>query len=108
MHISKKFALQLNESIDISGHSQLLDSVCFVDGEARREKSAGDEIFWTMSEYLEKRMLTWENCSGVCTDGATATVGCTKGFVRRVKERNPDVMVTQCFVHREALPCSRF
>ncbi|XP_069588346.1 zinc finger BED domain-containing protein 5-like [Ranitomeya imitator] len=37
VRISKKFALQLDESTDISGHCQLLANVRFVDGEAIRE-----------------------------------------------------------------------
>ena len=34
-----------------------------------------------------------EKCTSVCTDGAAAMVGHNKGFVSRVKERNPDVTV---------------
>ncbi|XP_069599662.1 SCAN domain-containing protein 3-like [Ranitomeya imitator] len=113
VRISKKFALQLDESTDISGHCQLLANVRFVDGEAIREnflfckalpeKSTREVIFQVTSEYLDKSGLTWENCTGVCTDGAAAMVGSIKGFVSRVKERNPDVLVTHCFLHREAL-----
>ncbi|KAM9320399.1 zinc finger BED domain-containing protein 5-like [Gastrophryne carolinensis] len=66
VRISKKFALQLDESTDISGHCQLLANVRFVDGDAIREnflfckalpeKSTGEVIFQVTSEYLEKKM----------------------------------------------------
>ncbi|KAJ7998090.1 hypothetical protein DPEC_G00218950 [Dallia pectoralis] len=91
MPISKKLALQLDESTDISGHCQLLANMRFVDGEAIREnflfckalpeKSTGEEIFRVTSEYLDQGGLTWENCTGFCTDGAAAMVGRLKGFV---------------------------
>ncbi|XP_077598774.1 SCAN domain-containing protein 3-like [Stigmatopora nigra] len=113
IRISRKFALQVDESTDISGHSQLLANVRFVDGDAIREnflfcktlpeKTTGEEIFRVTSEYLDQGGLTWENCTSVCTDGAAAMVGRTKGFVSRVKERNPDLIITHCFLHREAL-----
>ena len=113
IRISKKFALQLDESTDISGHAQLLANARFVDGDIIRENfffckilpktTTGEEIFRVTSEYLEQGGLKWENCMSVCTDGAAAMVGRIKGFVSRVKERNPDVILTHCFIHREAL-----
>lgn len=113
LHISGKFALQLDESTDISGHAQLLANVRFVDGDSIREnflfckelpeRTTGEEIFRVVSEYFDQRELKWQNCVSVCTDGAAAMLGCTKGFVNRVKAQHPDVIATHCFLHREAL-----
>ena len=63
IRISKKFALQLDKSTDISKHSQLLANVRFVDESVIRENfsfcielttTTGVEIFYVTSEYLEK------------------------------------------------------
>ena len=64
MCISGTFALQLDESTDISGCAQLLANVRFVDGDTIRgnflfckalpEKTTGEEILQIASEYLEQ------------------------------------------------------
>ena len=101
------------ECTDIGGHAQLLTNVHFVDGDSIREnfpfckalpkKATGQEIFWVTSDYLEQGGFKWENCTNVCTDGAAAMVKYSKDFVSRVKERNPDVIVTHCLIHHETL-----
>ena len=79
MCISGTFALQLDESTDISGCAQLLANVHFVDGDAIRENV---RLCKALSEE-------------------------TKGFVSHVKERHPDAIVMHFFffffLQREAL-----
>ena len=73
----------------------------FIFCKALPKKATGEEIFRVTPEYLEQRGQKWENCTSVCTDEAAAMVRRIKGFVGRVKERNSDVIVTHCFLHRE-------
>ena len=84
----------------------------FVDGDTIREnflfcktlgKTTGEEIFCITKEYLENENLQWENFISICTDGAAVMIGRNKGLVKRVKERNQNVIVTHCFLHRATL-----
>ena len=65
IRISNKFALQLDESTDISGHAQLLANVRFVDENTIREnflfcmtlpeKTTGEKFFWSHIRIPGKR-----------------------------------------------------
>ena len=92
-----KFALQVDESIDINGYAQLLANVRFVDEDVIKrklfllQKIATEynwrRIFRVASHYIEQEGLEWKNCISVCTDGAAAMVGRYKGFVSRIREK---------------------
>ena len=65
--ISVRFALQVDEFIDISGHAQLLANVRFISSNAIRKNfllckrlpvnKTGEEIFRVTSDYFEKKDL---------------------------------------------------
>ena len=101
--ISGRFALQVYESTDISGHSQLFANVRVIDGNAIKENflfckrlpvnTTEEEIFRVTSDYFQQGKLEWKNCISVCVDGAAAMVERYKGFLSKISEKRPDIVV---------------
>ncbi len=110
---NNNFALQVDETIDITGTAQLLAFVRFEnEGEIMEnflcckelpETTKGHNIFNILSSYLKSCDLSWNQCVGICTDGAPSMIGSVQGFISRVKEKNSEVITTHCFLHREVL-----
>ncbi|UYV70775.1 K02A2.6-like, partial [Cordylochernes scorpioides] len=82
---STKWAIQLDETTDISNKAQLLAFLRFVDTgkivnnyffcKELKQRTTGADIFELVDENVMKYNLRWENCVSVCTDGAPAMKG---------------------------------
>ena len=91
-----QFALQVDESTDISGKAQLLSLIFRIfDGmiieqfcccKEQPETTKGQDVFETLTSYLGSWNLSWEMCVGICNDGAPAMIGSLKGFVSFVNK----------------------
>ena len=96
------FALQVDESTDISSKPQLLAFFRLTDGNliinqflCCKEMSLtirGQDVFDISSAYLEKWNLSWNSCIGICTDKAPCMVGSIKGFASLVQKENLNVV----------------
>ncbi|KAL6472591.1 hypothetical protein MHYP_G00187790 [Metynnis hypsauchen] len=53
--------------------------------------------------FLTENGLKWENCIGVCSDGAQTMAGMRKGVQALIKKASPNAKWTHCVIHREAL-----
>lgn len=113
MRECKKFALQLDESTDVSNKARLMVFVRF-ESEARiieqflfckelTTSTTGADVFYVVNAYLQEKQLKWEYCCSICTDGAAAMTGRIKGFISIAKKENPSITSVHCFLHREAL-----
>ncbi|KAL4090794.1 hypothetical protein QTP88_025569 [Uroleucon formosanum] len=110
---SRMFALQVDESTDISGKAQLLVFVRMVVDDdiienffcckTLPETTRGEDVFKVLDDHLLLVNLSWDNCIGICTDGAPSMTGSIKGFISLVKKKNSKIIFTHCFLHREAL-----
>lgn len=67
------------------------------------ETTRGENIFNVLDEHLSTVNLSWNNCIGICTDGAPSITGSIKGFISLVKKINSKIIFTHCFLHREAI-----
>lgn len=107
------FALQLDESTDIAGESQLLVYVRFIHEREICEdflfckplptRSTGEQVFAMLNDFINSSGLQWTQCLAVCTDGAASMTGRHTGLVARIRAVAPHIMSTHCMIHREAL-----
>ena len=110
---SQSFALQVDESTDISGQAHLVSFVRYIDEDDIKEHilfckkleeyTTGEAIFNVINQFFSDQELSWKSCMSMCTDAAASMTGKVKGLVARVKKENPDVEWTHCIIHRESL-----
>ena len=115
LKMSKKFALQLDESTDVADCAILLVFVRFinyVDTILQEEflfskelptRTTAEEIFKCLDTFITGNGLEWINCVGITTDGAAAMTGKHSGVTQRIKNVAPNAISYHCFIHREAL-----
>lgn len=107
------FALQLDESTDVSGKPQVVTFVRFVEEKSIIEQflfckdlpetTKGQDIFNLVDKYFENSNISWMSCVGVCIDGCPSMIGHLTGFLALAKKKNSSIVFTHCFLHREAL-----
>lgn len=111
---SPYFALQCDESTDVSQCCQLLVFIRFLnDNKKFKEEllfsqelettTQGADVMDVISQYLEKHGLMWQKLAGFCTDGAPAMLGSRSGLAALIKTKNPSAITTHCVIHRQAL-----
>ena len=110
---SPVFALQLDETTDVSNLSQLLDYVRYVADERINEQflfcqplettSKAVDVFQMLINFFDKSELSWSKLVGICTDGTPAMIGANSGLISLVKKKNPAIQGTHCMIHKAAL-----
>ena len=107
------FAIQLDESVDVSSVSQLMVFVRYAVGTSIKEEllfcsaldttTKASDVMEKVNQFFNENEILWKNWCAVCTDGAPAMLGSKSGFRALVQRKAPNVMFTHCFIHREAL-----
>ena len=107
------FAMQLDESTDVTNCGQLLVYVRFTENDTIKTEllmskevsgiTKGKDIFNIVDEFFKKNDLEWSKLIGCTTEGAPAMLGRKSGFQSYVKAISPEIIFTHCFIHRFAL-----
>ena len=110
---SRLFAIQLDESTDVSQFSQLLGFVRYVhEGSFKEEflfckplklNTRAEDVLEAVNDSFNENGLDRDNLVGITTDGAPIMLGSRSGFQTLVKQRAPLAIGVHCFIHREAL-----
>ena len=104
------FAIQLDESTDVTNFPQLLVYVRYVyDFEMIEDflfckplegRTTSVEIF-KVNDFIDQNGILWEKCVGVCSNGARAMTERYGGVVTRIQSVAPNAVFTHCNIHRE-------
>jgi hypothetical protein len=107
------FAIQLDESTDITRKAQLVACsriVCsgdiieqFLFCKPLPETTKCQGILDVLDSCFSSHDLSRKSCISNCTDDASSMSGRLRRFVALAKQENPGVVFTHCFLHREAL-----
>ena len=110
---SSSFAIQLDESTDVSSCSQLLVYVRYMKGHSVKEEylfseplatiTRGTYVFDIVNKFFEDKGIDWTKLVGICTDGAPSMTGVHSGFQACVRNIAPHVQFTHCMIHRHVL-----
>ncbi|XP_067937051.1 protein FAM200C-like [Watersipora subatra] len=95
------WAIQLDESTDVASLSQLLVYGRYVHDPPIEEeflfcqpllrRTSARDVLKIVDNFFEKAKLGWKKSISVCTDRAPAMLGCRPGFVKQIKQKNPDI-----------------
>jgi hypothetical protein len=102
------FAIQLDESTDITGKTQLLAFSKFVHNadiieqflfcKPLPETAKYQDILEAVDINFSCHDSSWKSCISICTEGAPSVLGSLKGFVALAKQKNPGIIFTPCFL----------
>ncbi|KAH0999800.1 hypothetical protein HUJ04_013569, partial [Dendroctonus ponderosae] len=108
LQISKMFAIQFDESTDISNKAILLVFVLYdYDSEIHEDFLCLRELMRTTADCVFNALNDFFTESNIHTDGAHAMLGKLTGLVARVKSVALNITWTHCCIHREAIACKK-
>ncbi|KAK2725580.1 hypothetical protein QYM36_000173 [Artemia franciscana] len=97
--LTKMFALQLDESTDVSGEAKVIVFVRYQDCSDIRKnilfcqnlqsRTTGEELFKVIDKFFAEGGILWDWCLSVCSDGAAALTGKNNGLMAWIRKKNP-------------------
>ncbi|XP_026481385.1 zinc finger BED domain-containing protein 5-like [Ctenocephalides felis] len=107
------FALQVDETTDVAKDAHLITYIRHVmENDIREEllfckaiegKATASEIFNIIDNFFIEKGILWENCVGLCTDGAPSMAGKNAGLQALVRKVAPRAVWTHCMIYRQSL-----
>jgi zinc finger BED domain-containing protein 5/7/8/9 len=100
VNFSRWFSLQIDESTDIQGLSQMIVFVRYIWMNECLEdflccepiiRGTSDEILNALNTYVTAKGIEWTKCVGLCKDGARAVCGRNSSVITKIREINPNV-----------------